>query len=57
MKAKWTQKESELEQHVRKQAALLKQVCLALASVLQISGVSFLHRKLEIQLRHVRKVV
>ncbi|KAH8953853.1 hypothetical protein BDL97_08G048800 [Sphagnum fallax] len=26
MKAKWTQKESELEQHVRKQAALLKQV-------------------------------
>lgn len=57
MKAKWTQKESELEQDVRKQAALLKQVCLALASVLQISGVSFLHRKLEIHLRQVRKVV
>jgi len=57
MKAKWTQKESELEQDVRKQAALLKQVCLALAFVLQISGVSFLHRKLEIHLRHVCKVV
>jgi hypothetical protein len=27
MKAKWTQKESELEQDVRKQAALLKQAC------------------------------
>jgi hypothetical protein len=36
MKAKWTQKESELEQDVRKQAALFKQVCLALLSVLQL---------------------